>query len=441
MDIEKVESIIHEDDFSNRLQILQLSKWDKATNKEKLDFFGAFLKKISGVYNECGNKLVVKKINDFNDSKFSFDKDVVYVSPEICNDDNNPYYIINSFMFELCFYIRSVNSNKYDINDKKSLAIFVNMTRSNFGEWDNFIGRDNIEFMNQPISYYSFIDAYKFIYDLVCYMNQKYGMDQFISNVLSDYINLNGILDDMRDKANSNYKKMLVNFGYIEDENKMFDRIDNFLDDVIYNLDDINDNVFYSMINNRVLYCCREEDKERVYKQLAKRMLKNHSRVGEIVDSIKVEEEGDFELVTYGQNTVKCSMGEGINFVFSMCITDKIGEGIVDEVNDYALIEKAKECHNIFAKIDKINYYEYSSSAYYSMELGNKIGGYYYDLMTECINNSEIFKGSKCGVYHYPFSENEAYLQYAYDKSYDEVKNEQFDNLKAQYAKMTGGRR
>ena len=24
----------------------------------------------------------------------------------------------------------------------------------------------------------------------------------------------------MRDKANSNYKKMLVNFGYIEDENK-----------------------------------------------------------------------------------------------------------------------------------------------------------------------------------------------------------------------------
>lgn len=448
MDVKKIKKSLFSDEmFLTILPILKYDNWRKASYTKKLEFFKVMNKAVSRVSDELKDKVASFDFSEMNDEVF--EQNIVVAEKGILIDKSiltkkiNPYSIIASYFFEL-FYVDKIEKGEYSKSSKYE-KYKVNAAASIFKQWDNLYSRHNPEFNHQPITIDSNKESLSIVYDLLKYMHDNYGMDNYIGGELAG-IMLDQFADTKNDKkTEDNYLKMKENYALLEKEEDNWKKVTDFLDDH-QEFKDFSDEEFYSLFNDYLICGFDDEFRIEMYAEFVRRnIINDEEKIKEFINNMKIGECEIGSVFMYGDKAVATPLENEFNIFMDKFLSFKIANLLVHEIDDEDFILHANECleymNETKDKEDGTITCRYLGEAFSYIELKNKLINYYYDKINNYIKNSKIFSIGYPALRNPKFSKYEAYLKFAFNKSYEEVRKEQFATLKDEYLEKKGAKK
>ena len=120
----------------------------------------------------------------------------------------------------------------------------------------------------------------------------------------------------------------------------------------------------------------------------------------------------------------------------------KLREGLVTDIDDKKFLDEAKLCYEYMEELqseERNVEVEYLANALVYYDYRSMVIDSYYKKIEKAIKNSKFYNKGLPAIDKADFSKYEAFLDFAYNKTYDEVKKEQFASLENRYNKKIGG--
>lgn len=444
MDVKKIEEALFKDEtFLKCLPILQEKYWDKAVPSKKLEFFNIMQKCISSVDSYFPEKVIRARdiFDDFPEQNILVGENKIVIKDSLFVKGINPYSLLSNYIFELAVERNySMCDPEYQVKSEKRRRMIVNYCASMFGDWSNHFERESPKFHEQPITYEASLDLKKIMYDLVKFMHETYGMDKYIGEFVSNLMISSFSNEKIKEKVASNYKVMLERYKSINED---INKLTSLLDYYEYNQDNLSDEFIFSLFNYKIITNLDANMRVNLYKWLCHKLL-NGSEVEETyVEGINILTSKDgYNILAIGSEYFVIEEGYEINKLMDYLAFAKIQNNLMWEIDDEKLKEEARECYKqvMVLKNEEGNVnLPYLSTAYPLSECKVAIINYYKKLIDECIKKNPLFNDGKSALSLLDDSKYEAFLQFAFNKSYDEVRKTQFEELQ-QAAKKIGGK-
>ena len=446
MNFKEVEKLMYEDEeFLEWLPILVEENWKAARPNEKLGFFAQLQRLVHKVNEIYPEEVAAVEMEPGVDQHIVLYDDCLYMDKMLFTRSISPYEIIANYFFELAIVDFFVLRNDEEfVKTELGRKIVINADESLIGEWDNYFGRKNENFYVQPITRESSKITRGILYNLLKYMDANYGMDKYIGSKVSNLM-IGSFRDDkMDEETEKNFKEMEARSLKKPEEKKALDELKEYLNNADY--ENMSDEEFYGLFNKKIIGLLEFETVGFLVKKLAMRELKGHEKMNEILSNygMGIEEDNGLYVDINNLRIYVNSYQQALhNFLISLCNL-KLSEDRVTEIDDKEFLEEAKLCYGYMLGLtDGKGHMEcdYLPSAFTYYEYRNKMCDIYYNKINEAIKKSKFYSdGSPC-LYSGDFSKYEAYLQFAFGKSYDEVKKEQFEKLEKDFLAKNGGKR
>lgn len=445
MTIEKFEKKLYSEEFIDYLQMFKEDNWKNAKRSKKIEFF----EKLYNLFLEVDETLPKKfescdfEALEIKGQCFCMTDEAFLIDPRFFNKESSPYSLFYMLIFEVAL-LKRYNSNYENMEtNEEEKRMYINTTMSYFDDWCNLYNRTDKEYYYQPITFYSGNDAEKVAYRLLKYMYKTYGMDNALGNYMSALMLKEFDHKEEERRVEENYKVMEDRFNtLIPKEREMNEKIIDWLEENISKLDQLDDQEFFGMLNNKFLFCCIETDKYYICKEFFKRTLKGWDGLDELMKNFCLADSEMGRGIYIDGKMYFCEWDNYPTTLLTVALEYKYKHNLFFEIDDEEFIKEALECNKYFNGVgENIEYYEYADNAYAVNELSSKVFDYYHNLIVDGIRNSKLLN------YGYPliskniFSKKETFLKYAYGKNYEEVRKEQFDSLKKEYEAKNGVKR
>lgn len=443
MNIRKLEKELYNDEeFLKCLPILKEENWKKATAAQRMKIFKEIQRVVANVDNYFPTKIIKEKdlFEELIYQNIAVCRDIVAIKEELLTKTYNPYVVITNYMLELAIEKNySVCDAPNKAKSEKEKMFVVNYACSMFGEWNNHFDRQSKNFFFQPIVSKASDDAQLFTYDLLKYMHKKYGMDNYIGEQVSNLMTSSFDRERRNKIVDENYKVMAERFNKINEE---VEKLNELIDYCNENIKEENSEFLFSLFNYKVICNLDDDFRVNLYKWFCKTTLQGYSELDEILNSISIvkDEEGNNILIV-GNKGIIADEGYEINGLMEYIASLKIANDLLWEIEDEKLKSEAKECFKYFMEIKDDNDQvecDYMGKAFAYTECRTALINYYNDVINENIKKNEIFNDGYSSLQREDDSKMEAFLQFTFDKSYDEVRKLQFDALKEKVVRKGG---
>jgi len=444
MNLKEIEKAIYNnEEMMFYMEILKKDNWNKAKPSKRFEFFKKLHEVVASSCEDVPSKFGA---TDFTELDLKQDVVVgekgVVINKKCFSRQHNPYKIIYCYIFELFLIDNIRKAEEEDAADnKEKRKLFINNACSIFDNWDNYYDRKSKEFLYQPLTSESNKISLEFVYNLLKYMHKNYGMDDYIGKELADMMVDGFRKEKVQERVEKNYKKMEEKYKLYDEEIEKQDSLFKFLDDHP-NFEGLEDNDFFFLLNTKLVEAYSIEFRAALYKEFVRRILKNEEKVNEFNASFTLGIIDDEDLaVVFGEDVIPTNIYNELNLIFIKLLYYKISNGILDEIKDDDFKLEAMECLEYMEELkdeDGEITCRYLGNAFAYVECKNYLLNYWYDLIEQSIKNNKIFNYGKPLLPSANFSKFDAYLKFAFDKDYEEVRKEQFSSLKEEYFEKKG---
>lgn len=446
MNFNKINKAIYNDpELLMCMEILKEENWKKAKVSKRIEFFKKFHEVVSASDSSVPAKFLVV---DFKDADIKQNIVVgekgVAIDKRLFSRTISPYRIIASYMFEIGVVDNVVKGDsKSAEHSKNNRKYFVNNAQSIFNNWDNYFERESEEFMYQPISDDSYRASIAFVYKLLVHMHKTFGMDSYIGSELMDIM-----LEEFKKEEST--KRVAKNYKIMEEQQKLYseeiekqDKLFEFLDDHP-SFDDLEDEEFFFLLNTALIEGFSMEFRLFIYKEFARRAFKDEKLAEEFNENftLAVTEDGQ-NVVIFGEEAFLADVHSEFGLVISNLFYSKVKNGCMFEIEDEDFKVEAMECLAYMEENQDDKGYvvcKYLTNALAYIECKNILLDYYYNLVNKSIKENKIINYGEPLFRRGDFSKYESYLEFTFNKKYEEVRKEQFASLKEKYNKMKGAK-
>lgn len=445
MDFKDVEKAMYNDEeFLKYLPLLQKEYWKKAPPGKRIKIFDELQRIIHSLDETFPVDVEIFEKQPNDDQNIIIATDAVLIEEDLLNKTINPYLLIELYIFE----IELINNwNRVEdeefIKTEEGKRIAINGAESITGDWDNYFPRKHTEFFIQPVTWESTKVAKNFTYNLMKYMHKKYGMDDYIGAALSDLMIGSFKISKMEERVEQNYKEMEERVTNSKDDPEKLNQYFNYMNSLDY--ENISDDEFFSLFNKKLMERYNEETLCFLMAVFIKRELKGCEDLNLLLKEVAIGEcEDDKKFLFIGGQPI---IGEDYQEVFTGLVTFvstlKLLDNLCTEISDKQFLDEARQCYEYMNELSDEKgelYLPYSENATSYNEYKMLMIEHYYNKMKKGIESGKYYnKGIPFMNYAIP-SKCEAYLSFAFDKSFDEIKKIQLDSFEEQYKKI-GGRR
>ena len=446
MELNKIiKEFLESEEFAVYAPILKEENWKKATPKKRLKFLNAINDKVCEYIEEFPNKVKMGEFEPNALQTFVILEDMVVVNEEALNNTCNPYNILCQYFFEVAFvYYAAKTSDEEFVKTEKGRRMEINTLESMTGEWDNLLPRYNEEFLYQPITFDSWHVSNKIAYRLMQHMHKTYGMDKYIGDTLTSLMLSSFDEQKRRERVEKNFKVMEENARKCAEEQEKLDAYFDYMNELDF--DSISDEEFYGFFNSKILSISNEDTLQFLFMKFIERELKDCEGVEEILNNFAIGEHEEYGKFIYikGKAIIVESFQDAFFNVVLFVSNVKLAENKCPEFKDEKLLEDAKLCYDYLIELQdeggavEVKYLENALSYY---DYRSFMINYYYEKIKEAIKNNKYYNEGKPYLTRVIDSKYEAYLDFAYGKTFEEVRQEQFVDLQEQYYKKIGGKR
>lgn len=444
MKFSDVEKRMYEDEeFLKYLPLLKEEYWKKATPIKKMKF----LEELQRIINEVEPELPADV--DFGEfpagelQNVIVTEDCILVNEELLKKRYSPYDVFTNYIFEV-----AIVSNFARIDDEEFLStelgkrIQVNSQESILKDWDNYLPRTNDDFFYQPVTWESTRIANSMVYNLLKYMHKKYGMDGYIGAKVTGLMLSSFDTSKNDKKLNEVYEKMVKNSNKYEEER---DRIENLFDYLNeQDLMEISDEEFFSLFNAKLMNIYEDQTVAYLFGTFIRRELKGFKELDTVLEEMMVgvhEEYGHF-VALGGTFIIVNDYNQAFHNLVIYIGNIKLREGLVTNITDKKFLDDAKLCYEYMKELqneDGTLELDYLANALSYYDYRNIVLDDYYKKIEKGIKNNRFYNGGRPSLDRGDFSKYEAYLDFAFGKTYEEVKKEQFASLEERYSRKIGG--
>ena len=443
MNIRKIEKELYNDEeFLKILPILKEENWKSATVSQRMQIFKKLQQVIIKVEPYFSSKVIREKelFEELIYQNVAVCADCILIKDELLSRTYNPYLVITNYMLELAIEKNySVCDAPNRAKNEKEKSFIVNYASSMFGEWNNHFGRESKNFFFQPIVNEASKDAQLFTYDLLKYMHKNYGMDKYIGEQVSSLMTASFDNERKQKVVDENYKVMLERFEKINEE---VDKLNKLIDYCNEHIDEENPELLFSLFNYKVISNLDDTFRLNLYKWFCKTTLNGYKELDDFLNSMNiVKDEAGNNILIVGDKGIIADEGYEINGLMEYIASIKIENDLLWEINDEKLKNEAKECFSYFMKVKNDNDQVecvYMGKAFAFTECKIALINYYCELINESISKNEIFNDGHASLNKEDDSKLEAFAQFAYNKSYEEIKKLQFNALKEKVFRKGG---
>ena len=444
MDFKDVEKRMYRDEeFLKYLPLLKEEYWKKASPNKRVKIFNELQRIIHDVEPLFPLKIEVCEFDSREHQNVIVTEDSILINEELFKKTYNPYNIITNYLFEL-----SIVNNLAMIGDADFLKtelgrrMEINSQESITGQEENFLPRTSEEFYLQPITIEAEKVANNMIFKLLQYMHRTHGMDKYIGEKVTGLMLNSFETEKRKGKAEDTFKKMEENAARFKEEETRMDQFFDYLENVNFNK--ISDEEFFSYFNTKIMPVCNTETICYLFGKMLERELKGCKHLDEILNEFTVgehEEHGKF-IYMGGALVLVNSYAEAFLNLITYISNVKLRENLCTEIQDKKFLDDAKLCYEYIIELQDeecciaVPYLENALSYY---EYKNIMIENYYKKIYSAIKNGEYFKDALPYLPRGDFSKYEAFLAFTFNKTFEEVKKEQFDYLEAQVSKKFGG--
>lgn len=445
MEFKDVEIAMYKDEeFLKYLPLLQKEYWKKAPWGKRIKIFDELQRIINNIDDTFPKEVEIFEKQPSDDQNIIVTTDAVLIEEDLLNKTVNPYFLIELYVFE----IELMNNwNKLEDEDftktEKGNKIAINGAESITGDWDNYMSRNNIEFFAQPVTWESTKVAKGVTYNLMKYMHKNYGMDDYIGGAVSDLMIDSFKIKAMEERVEKNYKAMEERVVNSKDDMEKLNKYFNYMNTLDY--ENISDEEFFALFNKKLMERYNEEILCYLFAIFIKRELKGYDNLDLILREVSIGECEDDKkfLLVGGQPLIGNDYQEVFTDLIVLVSTIKLLDNLCTEINDKEFLNEARECYTYMNELSDEKgelYLPYSENATSYNEYKMLMIEHYYNKIKKGIENSKFYnEGVPFMNYAIP-SKCEAYLSFAFDQSFDEIKKIQLDTLQEQYKKIGGKR-
>lgn len=441
-DLEK--ALYDNEEFMEKLSMLQQKNWDKAKPEERLAFFGIIQKQFSALNPKFSQTVAVADLDGFGQRVLFGTKNAVF-EEELFKNKINPYSILFSYIFEIVLdnYLLDLQNNDFS-NEDVDAKFVINFSDSNFTDsWSNYYDRKSEKFYYQPITYKAYDRSKEFLYRLLQYMNNNYGMDDYIGSEISSFMLESFAASKKKKKVEENYKIMEENYKLLDEEADSIESLFDYVDS-IDDFSKLTDDEFYFLFNIKLMDKFDAESRLLLYKEFISRALKDFGDLETLLNDLDLCDTDEGSLLCVNDEQIPTRVESELGLVMELILSIKFKENILFEIESEEakkeIVECYKCCLEIMDESGAVNL-PYLANALPHIEAKNYIVNYYYNKIQNSINNNDIFKGGYPLLINGDFSKYDAYLEYMFNKNYEEVRKLQFEQIKKDYEIKKGGRR
>jgi len=442
---EIVKNFLESEEFAVYAPILKEENWKKATPNKRLKFLNAINDKVREYIEELPDKVRMRELDPDSLQTFVFLEDMVVVDEDALNKTFNPYNILCQYFFEIAFvyYIDKTNEDEF-VKTEKGRKMDVNTLESMTGEWDNLLPRYSEEFLYQPLTFEAWNVAHKITYSLMQHMHKTYGMDKYIGDTLTSLM-LSSFDEQKRiERVEKNFKVMEENSRKCVEEQEKLEAYFDYMNDLDF--DSISDEEFYSFFNSKILNISDEDTLQFLFMKFIERELKDCEGVEEILDNFAIGEHEEYGKYLYikGRAIIVNTFQDAFFNVVLFVSNAKLAENKCPEFKDKKAIDDARLCYGYLIELQdeggavEVKYLENALSYY---DYRSFMVNHYYEKIKKAIKNNKYYNEGRPYLNRVIDSRYEAYLDFAYGKTFEEVRQEQFVDLQEQYYKKVGGKR
>jgi hypothetical protein len=447
MEFKDVERIMYQDEeFLKYLPLLQPEYWKKAKPNKRLKIFKELQRIINSVEPRFSPNVEIIEFSDDELSNVLVAEKAILVNEALFRNTCNPYDIITNYIFELEIInnFTKATENEEFASTEKGRKIAINSQASIIGEWENYWPRTHKEFFYQPVTWESAKVAKAFTYNLMKYMHKNYYLDEFIASKLAGLM-----ISSFNDEKSE--EKVLENFKLMEEKAALYDgekaTIEAYYSEMSeMDLLTISDEVFFGFFNRRIMNATNDETVWYLIHCFIARELKGYSELESVLEGFDFgyDEQYGKCLCLDGKAIFVRNYQEAFENVVIFVSNVKLKEGLCTEINDKKLLEDAKQCYEYLIELQDESgavEVEYLDTALNYYDYRNLMLGYYYNKIKEAIPHSKYYKEGIPFLPEGDFSKYDAYLSFAWDKTFEEVKQLQQASLKRRCDEKKGGRR
>lgn len=447
MKFSEVEKRMYEDEeFLKYLPILQEQYWKKASPTKRLKIFEELQRIINEVEPNMPRDVFVEEFPVGELQNIMVTDDAILINKDVLKKCLNPYDIFTNYIFEVDIVNKFAMAD-YDeefLKTEEGYKIAINSLESILKDWDNYLPRTTDDFFYQPVTWSAKDTSNSMVYNLLKYMHKNYGMDAYIGAKVTGLMLSSFDSKESKEKLEEVFKKMKYNASKYNKEKDNIDRLFAYLNEC--NLMELGDDEFYSLFNSKLINVYEDETIAYLFGTYIKRELGNYEEIETILDELMVgfhEEHGYF--ISLGGTFI---LVENYNKAFLNLViyvaNVKLREGLVSEITDKKFLNEAKLCYEYMTELqndDGTVELEYLQNALTYYDYRNFVVDNCYKKIEKAIKNNKFYNGGRPALDKGDFSKYEAYLDFAYGKTFDEVKRIQFASLEDRYNKKIGGKR
>ena len=443
VDVEK--AMYEDEEFLKYLPLFKEEYWKKASPTKKLKFFQELQRIIHKVDPLFPEEVEIKDMGDDAEQNVMVTKEKIFIRDILLKKRYNPYDVFTNYIFELELVNNiALTDNEEFMKTEKGKMIEVNCQSSILGEWNNFYSRRNPDYFYQPIVWESTNATNVMAYNLLKYMHNSYGMDAYIGDKISGLM-LKSFKDEKdRKKVLEVYKRMEENASKGADEAAKLEEFFEYMNSV--DLDEVSDDEFYSLFNTKLMNVYNDETLAYLFGTYVRRELQGFEHLEEVLEELRIGETEDYgKFIYYGDKYIFVEDYKQAFFNLIIYVSNiKLRENINQPIKDEKLLKEAKDCYLYLLELQDeqgsvdipylangLSYYEYR----------NSMIEYYYNKIKSGIKNSPYYNTGKPYLDKGDLSKYEAFLEFAFGKTFEEVKEEQLAILKNRYEKKIGGKR
>lgn len=447
MKFSEVEKRMYEDEeFLKYLPLLQEQYWKKASPTKKMKFFEELQRVIAEVEPNMPRDVFAEEFPVGELQNIMVTENAILINKEILKKNINPYDVFTNYIFEIDI-VNKFAMAEFDeefLNTEEGRRIAINSKESILKDWDNYLPRTTDDFFYQPVTWSAKDTANSMVYNLLKYMHKNYGMDGYIGAKVTGLMLSSFESKDSKEKLEEVFKKMEINASKCDAEEDNIDKLFAYLN--TGNLMEVSDDEFYFLFNSKLINIYEDSTIAYLFGLFIKRELANFKEMEAVLEDLMVglhEEYGYF--ICLGGSFI---LVENYNQAFSNLVVYvsniKLREGLVSEITDDKLLSEAKLCYEYMTELqneDGTVELEYLQNALTYYDYRNFMVNNYYKKIEKAIKNNRFYNGGRPALNKGDFSRYEAYLDFAYGKTFEEVKRIQFASLEDRYNKKIGGKR
>ena len=444
MDFSKLEKLMYEDEeFLEWLEILVEENWKAATPRERMGFFTQLERLVNKVDETFPLDIIAVELDPQEDQNIIFYDDSVYMDKRLVTRKINPYEIITNYFFELAIvnYVM-LSTNEEFAKTELGKKICLNLDSSLLGDWTNYFDRRSENFFVQPLIRESSNIARRLAYNLLKYMDENYGMDKYIGSKISNLMISSFRNQKMQEDTDKNFLEMEARSLKKVQEKEDLIKLQKYLENVKW--DELSDDEFYALYNEKILNVLETEAVGGLFSKYVQRELKGFSKIKDVLGNYALgedEENGLYIDINNLRIFVKNYSQAFDNLIISLN-NIKLAEGLDTGIDDEEFLNNARTCYEYIIEVmnDSAQFEcDYLANAFSYYEYKNMMIAKSYNKIKEAIKKSDMFKDGKPCMSNADFSKYEAYLNFTFSKTYEEVKKEQFEKLEKQYRDIKRG--